>query len=55
MYFSKKPSTFVAIRKGNMDKEITRFNGLYNEVREIIATAKQNAIRSVDFSRVEMY
>ena len=30
-------------------------NGLYNEVREIIASARQNAVRSVDFSRVQMY
>ena len=52
---SKKLSTFVATRKGYMSKEMTRFDGLYNEVREIIAKAKQNAIRSVDFSRVEMY
>ena len=28
---------------------------LYNEVREIIASARQDAVRSVDFSRVQMY
>ena len=36
-------------------KEIQDINGLYNEVRDIIASARQNAIRSVDFSRVQMY
>ena len=36
-------------------KEMQDFNGLYNEVREIITSARQNAIRSVDFSRVQMY
>ena len=30
-------------------------NGLYNEVREIITSARQNAVRSVDFTRVQMY
>ena len=28
---------------------------LYNEVREIIASARQSAVRSVDFYRVQMY
>ena len=36
-------------------KELQDLNGLYNEVREIIASARQNAVRSVDFSRVQMY
>ncbi|MBR4297483.1 MAG: DUF1016 family protein [Bacteroidaceae bacterium] len=36
-------------------KELQDFNGLYNEVREIITSARQNAVRSVDFSRVQMY
>ena len=36
-------------------KEMQDFNGLYNEVREIITSARQNAVRSVDFSRVQMY
>ncbi len=36
-------------------KEIQDINNLYNEVREIISTARQNAVRSVDFSRVQMY
>ncbi len=30
-------------------------NNLYSEVREIITTARQNAVRSVDFCRVQMY
>ena len=30
-------------------------NNLYSEVREIITSARQNAIRSVDFCRVQMY
>ena len=30
-------------------------NSLYAEVREIIASARQNAVRSVDFCRVQMY
>lgn len=36
-------------------KEIQDINSLYNEVREIIASARQNAVRSVDFCRVQMY
>ena len=36
-------------------KEIQDINGLYTEVREIIASARQNAVRSVDFCRVQMY
>lgn len=36
-------------------KEIREINSLYNEVRNIIATARENAVRSVDFSRVQMY
>ena len=34
---------------------ISDIQTLYNEVREIIASARQNAVRSVDFSRVQMY
>ena len=37
------------------DSKVQNINHLYNEVREIIATARQNAVRSVDFSRVQMY
>ena len=36
-------------------QEMQDINGLYNEVREIITSARQNAVRSVDFSRVQMY
>ena len=36
-------------------KEMQDINGLYQEVREIIASARQNAVRSVDFCRVQMY
>ena len=36
-------------------KEIQDINGFYQEVREIIASARQNAVRSVDFCRVQMY
>ena len=36
-------------------KEIQNINHLYDEVREIIASARQNAVRSVDFTRVQMY
>lgn len=36
-------------------KDIPDINCLYNEVREIITFARQNAIRSVDFCRVQMY
>ena len=36
-------------------KETQNINHLYDEVREIIASARQNAVRSVDFSRVQMY
>ncbi len=36
-------------------KEMQDINGLYNEVREIITSARQNAVRSVDFTRVQMY
>ena len=36
-------------------KELQDINGLYNELREIITSARQNAVRSVDLSRVQMY
>lgn len=36
-------------------KEIQDISSLYQEVREIIASARQNAVRSVDFCRVQMY
>lgn len=35
--------------------EIQDIQNLYNEVRDIIASARQNAVRSVDFCRVQMY
>ena len=35
--------------------EIQDIQSLYNEVREIIASARQSAVRSVDFYRVQMY
>lgn len=35
--------------------EIQDIQNLYNEVREIIAYARQSAVRSVDFCRVQMY
>ena len=35
--------------------EIQDIQNLYDEVREIIASARQNAVRSVDFCRVQMY
>ena len=35
--------------------EIQDIQNLYNEVREIIASARQNAVKSVDFCRVQMY
>ena len=34
---------------------ISDIQNLYNEVRDIIASARQDAVRSVDFSRVQMY
>ena len=37
------------------ESKVQNINHLYNEVREIIVTARQNAVRSVDFSRVQMY
>ena len=36
-------------------KEIQGISRLYQEVREIITSARQNAVRSVDFCRVQMY
>ena len=36
-------------------KEIQGISSLYQEVREIITSARQNAVRSVDFCRVQMY
>ena len=35
--------------------KIQDIQSLYNEVREIIASARQSAVRSVDFYRVQMY
>lgn len=40
----------------NYDIQNTQeINNLYSEVREIITSAQQNAVRSVDFCRVQMY
>ena len=39
----------------NDTQNIQEINSLYSEVREIIASARQNAVRSVDFCRVQMY
>ena len=36
-------------------KEIQDIQSLYSQVREIIASARQSAVRSVDFCRVQMY
>ena len=36
-------------------QNIQEINSLYSEVREIITSAQQNAVRSVDFCRVQMY
>ena len=36
-------------------QSIEKINNLYSEIREIIASARQNAVRSVDFCRVQMY
>ena len=36
-------------------QKIQEINNLYSEVREIITTARQNAVRSVNFCRVQMY
>lgn len=36
-------------------QNIQEINSLYSEVRKIIASARQNAVRSVDFCRVQMY
>ena len=44
--------------KQNMNNDIQKIqeiNNLYSEVCEIITTARQNAVRSVDFCRVQMY
>jgi hypothetical protein len=47
---------FITFAKTFIDmKEIQNINHLYDEVREIIASARQNAVRSVDFTRVQMY
>lgn len=37
------------------ESKVQNINHLYDEVRKIIVTARQNAVRSVDFSRVQMY
>lgn len=37
-----------------MDKQVN-INSLYQEVRQIIDSARSNAVRSVDFCRVQMY
>ena len=39
----------------DMEEKITQANTLYSDVKKIIETARSNAVRSVDFSRVQMY
>ena len=36
-------------------EEANKDEQFYTEIRQIIETARTNAIRSVDFSRVQMY
>ena len=36
-------------------EEVNKNEQFYTEIRQIIETARTNAIRSVDFSRVQMY
>ena len=38
-----------------MEKDITTVSSLYSDARQIIESARSNAVRSVDFCRVQMY
>ncbi|MBR6030834.1 MAG: hypothetical protein IKP36_02605 [Bacteroidaceae bacterium] len=38
-----------------MDKDIITVCSLYSDARQIIESARSNAVRSVDFCRVQMY
>ena len=56
------PYFLVSLRtnKAQMEKEqfslqVQKIDTLYNDVRQIIETSRKNAVRSVDFCRVQMY
>lgn len=36
-------------------EQVNKNEQFYTEIRQIIETARTNAIRSIDFSRVQMY
>lgn len=39
----------------NSSLRVQQLDTLYNDVRQIIETSRNNAVRSVDFCRVQMY
>ena len=52
--------SIFAPKGANMEKEnqswqVQQLDTLYSDVRQIIETSRNNAVRSVDFCRVQMY
>lgn len=42
-------------KKENQSWQVQQLDTLYSDVRQIIETSRNNAVRSVDFCRVQMY
>ena len=43
------------MKQENSSLQVQQLDTLYNDVRQIIETSRNNAVRSVDFCRVQMY
>lgn len=43
------------MEKENQSWQVQQLDTLYSDVRQIIETSRNNAVRSVDFCRVQMY
>ena len=43
------------MEKENQSLQVQQLDTLYSDVRQIIETSRNNAVRSVDFCRVQMY
>ncbi len=43
------------MKQDNPSQQVQQLDTLYSDVRQIIETSRSNAVRSVDFCRVQMY
>ncbi len=43
------------MKNENLTLQLQKMDMLYSDIRQIIETSRNNAVRSVDFCRVQMY